>query len=188
MPRFARRRSVSRPKRKTKWCSATVNGGIPRKTLLAIGDGVPLCTTTTAVIDQADVVVGGVRGQISITKVKHDDDNPVVAWAIVLGRTGGSADVNPIQVFDPFDTNDLERQDILGMGMCNLPQGILTSADVMISSQEAMVTDVHVKTSRKLLRNWNNLFFWIVSDAGATAGSDDAYRVQASFRTIMKFG
>jgi len=187
MPRFAKRRSRGR-KRQTKWCAAVLNGGVPRTSALVVADALPLCQPTTAVPDQQDVVVGGIRGQINITKIQKDDDDPVVAWAIVLGRTGGSADSNPVQIFNPFLENDLERQDILGMGFCALPPFVLNSADVAVVNQAATVTDVVVKSSRKLDRNWNNLFLWVVSTAGATAGSDNSFRVQASMRTIMKFG
>ncbi len=185
MPRSVRRgRTAKRP---TKWCAAIVNAGVPKHDLLAVTDAVRLCQPTTAVPDQQDIVAGGIRGQINITRIQKDDDDPVIAWAIVMGRTAGVVSAGPVQVFDPFLENDLERQDILGMGYIAAPPILLNGADVAILNQQSSVVDVHIKTSRKVDRNWNNLFFWIASSAGAGAGTDNSFRCQASFRTLMKF-
>jgi len=186
MPRFAKRRSSGR-KRPTKWCAATINMGVPKHDLLAVADATPLCAQTGGLQDVQDIVIGPVRGQLSITRIQKDDDDNVIAWAIVLCRLE-AGDTVPVQVFDPFAVIDLERQDILGMGIIPCPAIVLNSTNVAVVSQESTVVDIVVKSSRKLQRNTNNLFLWVASSAGAGAGTDNAFRVQGSLRTIMKFG
>ena len=111
------------------------------------------------------------------------DSAPAVAWAIVLQRlTVGSS--TPVQIFNPFDVDDLERQDILGMGHCNIPAMSLTAGDVQTNTREAAVTKINVGVSRRVHRNTNNLFLWL-----AMLGSqDNAITAQVTIRSLMKFG
>ena len=182
MPRFARRSRGVRRKRPTKWCGATSFAGVPIVSALVVADATPLCQPTTAVLDQADPLAGWVRGDISISHSGSTDTAPAVAWAIVNMRL--AVDTNdPVQVFNPFAEADLERQDILGMGHCNIPAMSLTAADVQTNTREAMVTPINVKVGRRLARNTNNLFFWIV----ALGAQDNAMTAQVTLRTLMKF-
>ena len=182
MPRYAKR-SGPRRKRQTKWCAAVTFGGVPDTGSIATIDALPLCAPTTAVGDQADPVVGWCRGDITLSHSGSTDTAPAVAWAIVNMRLD-VATVLPVQIFNPFDVDDLERQDILGMGHCNIPAMSLNSSDAQTNTREAMVTKIEVKVSRRLHRNTNNLFLWI-----AMLGSqDNAITAQITVRSLMKFG
>jgi len=182
MARFARRNVRRTVKRRTKWCGSSDNSAVPSTTANVVTDATPLCQPTTAVIDQADPVVGWCRGAISLSRVNFADTTPSIMWAIVVGRTEPGA-VLPLQVFNPFDEGDLERQDILGMGMLVCPPVLLIpSTDAQTSNNQSTVTEINIKVGRKLMRNTNNLFLWIVADA-----INDAFQAQSVVRTLMKF-
>lgn len=182
MPRSARpRRAAKRP---TKWCGQIHNALVPDNGSLAVADGNALCRETSANSDNPDPLAGWVKGQISLSRVSTGDINPAVAWAIVLMRTAAGGALAPIQVFNPFGLEEMEIQDILGMGYCEIPPTVLNGADAHVINRQATVTNINIKVGRRLLRNRNNLFFWIASE-GAT---DNAYHAIASFRTLMKFG
>ena len=183
MPRFASRRSGPRRKRPTKWCGTTDFNAVPIVSASAVTDATPLCSVTTAVIDQADPLAGWCRGSITIGRSGVADAAPAIAWAVVNQRLDLGT-VLPVQVFNPFGDEDLERQDILGMGMCNIPPSVLTSADARVTSHSGMVTEINVKVGRRLMRNTNNLFLWIT----ALGAEDNAFSAQVVIRTLMKFG
>ena len=132
-------------------------------------------------VDQADPVVGWCRGSISVSRIVASDVTPALAWAITSSRlivgTG-----TPVQTFDPWDSEHLERQDILGMGHLPCPPTTLNSADVFGVNRETMVTDIHIKVGRKLHRNTNNLFLWVVGNT-----TDDQFGFNLTMRTLMKF-
>jgi len=178
MPRFVRRRSA--PKRRTKWCAAQADFNVPNIANNAVADAVPLCLPTTAVVDQADPVVGWCRGQISLSRVTITDTAPAVAWAIVVGRLTIAAST-PVQVFNPWSVDDLERQDILGMGHFEIPPIVDVGAGSVIDHSTRVAT-INIKTSRKLSRNTNNLFLWVVGNS-----LDNATTVKCAIRTLMKF-
>ena len=186
MARSARNRA---PRRKTKWLASTRNALVSNTTLLAASDGLPLAAGTDAVNDQADPTIVGVRGQISISRQNANDVNPAIAWAIVLMRTNPSTPNVPIQIFNPFDQDDLERQDILGMGHVPAPPENIDTGNTGVPDSRSNVVDVHIKAKRKYARNTNGLFFWIVGDNGlGVAPIDGTFRVIASFRTLLMFG
>jgi len=183
MPRFARGRSARRaPKRRTKWCGANRAFSVPNEANTVVGDAVPLCQPTTAVVDIPDPVVGWCRGMISLGRNNVTDTLSACAWAVVMGRTdpGGTA---PLQSFNPFLEADLERQDILGMGFIPIPPAILVpSTDAADINRAGTVVDINIRVGRKLMRNTNNLFLWIVSQS-----LDDSFTARTSVRTLMKF-
>ena len=183
MPRSARRNSAPRRKRPTKWCSAVSFSPVPIVSALAVGDAIPLCDPTTSVLEQADPVVGWCRGSITIGRSGVSDPAPAIAWAIVVQRLDIGLST-PTQVFNPWATDDLERQDILGMGHCDIPPAVLTSGDARVTSHSGMVTNINVKVARKLPRNTNNLFLWVV----ALGAEDNAFSAQTTVRSLMKFG
>jgi len=178
-------------KRQTKWCAATVNGLVPDHTDAVAADAVPLCVTTTAVQDEPDVVLGWMRGQITLSRLNPglDEQSMAVAWAIVMQRTLPGSPSQPVQVFDPFDIEDLERQDILGMGHFELPPVVIVpSNDATRTVQAATVVNIDVGVSRKLGRNTNNIFLWVASTDNVNDGPDNSFHIIGSIRSIMKFG
>ena len=180
MPRYRKRSSSV--KRQTKWCAAVQSGGVANVTSLVAGDATNLCPGTTADQDQPDPVVGWCRGSISISRINTSTVNPTVAWAIVLMRTAPGSPT-AVQTFSPYLGDDLERQDILGMGYCEVPPVAINSADNAVVDRSSKVTSINIKVSRKLHRNTNGLFFWIVAEGAG----DNQYHVEASIRTLMKF-
>ena len=185
MPRYASRGTrTARRRRQTKWCGVVTAAPVPNAANLVVGDALPLCSETSAVADQADVVLGWTRGSISLSRLTTSVGSPVVAWAIVLMRTSPAATTAPLQIFNPFLAEDLERQDILGMGHMEVPPLLLKADDTNAINKGSLVEHIHVKVSRKVARNSNNLFLWIVA-AGAT---DDVYASNCSIRSLMKFG
>ena len=174
-------RVVRKVKRQTKWCGHTAIANVPNESNVAIGDGRPLCDTTTAVNEQADPVVGFCRGSLSLSRVTATDTAVSVTWAIVNMRLAPGS-VLPVQVFDPYQEPDLERQDILGMGQLEIPAIILEADNTAIINHSTTVFDVNIKVGRRLRRNTNNLFLWLVS-----SGLDNAFLVRSTIRTLMKF-
>jgi len=184
MPRFARKTRIVSRKRQTKWCARATNLAVADTVNVAVGDGIPLCEPTAGIVDEADIVMGWCRGQISISMVDASVSNGACAWAIVRMRTNPGGTL-PVQIFNPFDVLDLERQDILGMGHIPLPPALLVpSTDAAVVNRASSVVDINIKTSRKVSRNSNNLFLWIV---GLTV-VDNGILAKASVRTLMKFG
>jgi len=181
MPRFARKRFVGRPKRRTKWCGQTSNTTIKNTTNVVVADAIPLCQPTSAVVDQADPTVGWCRGSISVSRLVFTDITPSIAWAIVINRTDAAGTV-PLQVFNPFDIDDLERQDILGMGHIPAPPILLQADNTAAGDFRSNVVDINVRVGRRLLRNTNNIFLWIVSDS-----LNVHFQQQTTVRTLMKF-
>ena len=175
-------RNVRMPKRKSKWCAAAFDFTVPAQASLVVGDGIALCDVTTAVNDQADPVVGWCKGAISISRATSSTPSPAVAWAITMGRlnTGTGA---VVQTFNPWDKGDLERQDVLGAGICEVPPLVLTSADALIDSRGSLVTPINIKVSRKFHRNTNMLFLWVVGLGAA----DNTTQASGFVRTLMKF-
>ncbi len=184
---MARRRSAPRRKRPTKWCGVVSRFVVPDSDSIVANDSIALCPTTTAVHDQADPVVGWVRGQISLSRTLGSMPTCAVAWAIVKMQTL-DASTTPVQIFDPFSADDIERQDILGMGHCVVPPIVLTSGDVQDVQRGNSVTNIHIKVGRKLLRNTQNLLMWIASTDQSAPGTDDAFTAIVTLRTLMKFG
>jgi len=176
------------PRRKTKWVASTTNALVSNTTNLAVSDGLPLAASTTAVNDQADPTIVGVRGQLSLSRQNANDVNPAIAWAIVLMRTAPDSST-AIQLFNPFLQDDLERQDILGMGHIPAPPENLEADNTGVPDSSTRVVDIHIKAKRKYARNTNGLFFWIVGENGTgVAPIDETFRVIASFRTLLMFG
>jgi len=94
----------------------------------------------------------------------------------------------PVQIFNPFDLGDLERQDIMGLGMVPIPALVkIPSTDVDDISGASVVLDINVKVSRKFARNTNQLFFWAATTDQSPPGSDNLIRGIGTFRTLMKF-
>ena len=183
MPRNVRRPLVRARKRPTKWCAIVNSAATPNTANLAVGDGIPLCDVTTAANDQADPVVGWCRGSISLSRGSTADVAPRVAWAIVSMRLDAGTG-NPVQEFDPWVQSDLERQDILGMGHLEVPAIVKlpTVADTDSENHATTVAHINIRVGRKLPRNTNNLFLWIV-----TQGIDNGYTATVTVRTLMKF-
>ena len=181
MPRPTTRRNAT--KRPTKWCGSFANTTVPLNTSLTVSDPVPLCTITNAAQNHPDPVVGWCRGSIDCSRLNGTDTNATVAWAIVMARlTVGS--VTPVQIFDAFNVQDLERQDILGMGYLTIPPVVLIpSTDVAAINKGVITQQINIKVGRKLLRNSNNLFLWLSS----FGGTDNSYVCRSSIRTLMKF-
>jgi len=176
-----------RPRRPTKWTSSQSTGNIPDSNSLVVGDGLALTTPTTESINRPDPTAIAIRGQISVGRNNAGTDKSNIAWAIVLMRLGVGS-TTPIQIFDPYDTGDLERQDILGMGFLPVPPVVLTpSSDAAAVDRQSTAIDVHIRSSRIVKQNTNNLFFWIASTDLAPPGSDDAFFFRASFRTLLKW-
>ncbi len=187
MARFRMRsRGVARRKRQTKWCGEEFNFQVPSAPALVVGDGNALCVVTTAVVDQADPLVGWCRGQISLSRRASVDGSPAVAWAIVAQRLTVGA-ITPAQTFNPFFKGDLERQDILGMGHCVVPPIVLKADNTFDLNRGNSVTDINVRVSRRLARNTNNLFLWIASEEAGTP-TDVTFHAIVTIRTLMKFG
>ena len=183
MPRFVRSRRSPVRKRQTKWCGIATSLTTPNPANATTADGIQLCTVTTAAPDQADPVVGWCRGNISITRSNTSDTTMSCAWAIVLMRLV-EGDTLPVQVFSPFLTGDLERQDILGYGHIEVPPTVLTpSTDARTPDRSSRVAEINLRVGRKLARNTNNLFLWIM-----TSGSDNGLSAEVDVRTLMKFG
>ena len=182
MPRNVRVVSRKR-KRPTKWCAESLSFDIPASGSIVVGDGQALCDNTVATQDVPDPLVGWCRGQISVSRNGTGTVTPAVAWAIVMMR------VNPgfetaLQTFDPWLKEDLERQDILGMGHCAVPPTVLIpSSDANVANRSSSVTDIHVKVSRRFLRNTNMLMLWVISKAG-----DGEFHAETTIRSLMKFG
>ena len=177
-------RNVSRtraPKRRTKWCGVADDFNVPNIANNAVGDAVALCEATNAVNDQADPVVGWCRGSISIARLTATDSAISVIWAIVLGRLDPGFAL-PIQTFDPFNNADLERQDILGMGNIPVPPVVLQADNTAVVNRSSSAVEVNIRVGRKLARNTNNIFLWIVS-----SGLDNGMTARVSIRTLMKF-
>ena len=184
MPRFASRgrRTLVR-KRQTKWCARATDLAVAAVGNLVVGDAIVLCEPTAGIVDEADIVMGWCRGQISISRVDASEDTPACAWAVVRMRTtpGGTA---PLQIFNPFDVLDLERQDILGMGHIPVPPMVVRpSDDTALVDRSSSVISINIKTFRTVARNSNNLFLWI-----ATLTVDNGILAKTSIRTLMKFG
>ncbi len=182
MPRNVRVVTRKR-KRPTKWCAEVESFSIPASSALVVGDGMALCDNTTATQDVADPLVGWCRGQLSISRSGVGTVNAAVAWAIVMMRVAPGNET-PLQTFDPWAKEDLERQDILGMGHCDVPPTVLIpSSDAQQANRGSLVTDIHIKVSRRFLRNTNQLMLWVVSKAG-----DGEFHCESTIRSLMKFG
>ena len=181
------RRSAPRRKRPTKWCGVVSRFVVPDSDSIVANDSIALCPTTTAVHDQADPVVGWVRGQISLSRLLGSMPTPAVAWAICKMQVLDGA-TTPVQVFNPFSADDIERQDILGMGHCQVPPTILQADNTIVTERSNTVTNIHIKVGRKLLRNTQSLLLWIASTDESAPGTDDAFQAIVTLRTLMKFG
>ncbi len=182
MANRGRRNFSNARKRPTKWCSAAFDFPVPSSPALAAADGVNLCVGTNADADMADPVVGWCRGGLSISRVGAAVDNPAVAWCIAMSRTDPGS-TTALQVINPWNASDMERQDILGWGICDVPPLGLNSADALVDLRGSLTTVVHVKTSRKYPRNSNQLTLWVA----AIGGTDNNYQVSGVIRTLMKF-
>ena len=178
MPRNVRVVTRSR-KRPTKWCASSALSIVPNQGGLAVGDGIPLCPGTAADADVQDPLIGWCRGHLSLSRVGIGEVNPCVAWAIVMMRTDPGT-TTPLQVFNPFNVPDLERQDILSMGHIAVPP--MTSAAA--ANRGSLVSEVNCRVGRKFHRNANMLFLWIVA-AGA---ADNDFECTSTIRSLMKFG
>ena len=180
MARSVRRGSVK--KRSTKWCGAVADFTVPNPANVVVGDAIPLCQATTATPETADPVAGWCKGSISLSRTNTSDVTPTCVWAIVMGRLStGSTSV--VQIFDPFTEADLERQDILGMGAIPVPGLDMTpSTDAKTPFRDSTVVHINIKVGRKLRRNTNNLFLWVLYD-----GSDNGVTATCQIRTLMKF-
>ena len=122
------------------------------------------------------------RGSITLSRLTATDTAISVLWAIVVNRLVVGSSL-PVQVFDPHDEDDLERQDILSMGSLVVPPVVLTpSTDAAAIGHGNSVSEINVRVGRKLARNTNNLFLWVVS-----SGLDNGMTVRTSIRTLMKF-
>ncbi len=183
MPRRIKR--TVRRKRPTKWCATVLKGQIPDSDSIILADAINLCPGTTAINDQADPVVGWCRGYLSVSRLLGSMPTCAVSWAIVKMQTD-SAGV-PVQIFNPFDLNDLERQDILGLGHMVVPPTVLTAGDVVQTQRGNSVTEINIKVGRKVLRNNQSLFLWTASTDESAPGTDNAFQLIASIRTLMKF-
>ena len=177
----------SRRKRPTKWCGVVTTGSVPDSDSLIVADSTNLCPVTTAANDSPDPVVGWCKGYISTSRLLGSMPTPACAWAIVL-QTMSEATGDPLQVFNPWDQTDLERQSILGMGHMAVPPIVLTpSNDTIVTQRQTTVTEINIKVGRKVLRNNQSLFLWFASTDEAAPGTDNAFQVIASIRTLMKF-
>ena len=174
-------------KRPTKWCGVVLKGSMPDSDSIVVADAVPLCPSTSSVNDEADPVVGWCKGHISISRLLGSMPTPAAAWAIVRMQSQPGTDT-PVQIFNPFNQGDLERQDILGMGHLVIPPIVLDSANVQETQRGTSVTEVNIKVSRKLSRNHENIYFWTASTDEAAPGTDNALQVISTIRTLMKFG
>jgi len=183
MARNVRRFTKAR-KRQTKWCGDYATVSVKNTGTLAVADRVALCGQTVSDPNIADPLIGWCRGQISLSRKGVGEVNPVVIWAVVLGRTIPGT-ITAVQTFNPFDAADLERQDILGMGHCPIPPVDLTpSTDTAVINRASTVTEIHIKVGRRWHRNANQLMLWVV----AGGAENDAYEANTSIRTLMKFG
>ena len=183
MPRYARKTRAR--KKQTKWCGAVNVFTVPNESNVAVADATELCQPTTAVLDQADPLVGWCRGNISMSRVTTTDTAAAVAWAIVMGRLDPGGALTPVQTFNPWSGDDLERQDILAMGHIPIPPIVKlpTVADSDAVDHSSVVVPITCKVGRRFHRNTNNLFLWVVS-----AGLDNSFQVRVAVRTLMKFG
>jgi len=170
-----------RAKRKTKWCAATSTITIPSTGNITTNDATALCPSSASDVDNPDPTVGWCKGSISLSRANSVDSQPAVAWAIVMGRTNPGT-TSPIQIFNPFAEDDLERQDILGMGYIACDPIILNSADAVTIQRSATVADINIRVGRKYARHSNGLFLWVVS-----VGTDDTWAATFSIRSLMKF-
>ncbi len=179
---------MSRRKRMaTKWCASTGNGTIPDGASATTADGAELCATTTAVIDEPDILAGWCIGDIQVSRLDAATQNAAIAWAIVMQRLSVGT-VTPAQVFSPFSRNHLERQDILAMGMIPTPPIIFVpSTDAPATDRSSVTVQVRCRVGRKLDRNTNNLFLWIASTDNVPPGTDNAFHAWWNIRTLMKF-
>ena len=175
------------PRRPTKWTSSQRSGVITDSDSLTVASALALTTPTTAALNRPDPTVVAVRGQISVTRNVATANFHTVAWAILVQRVSASLGTQPIQVFNPFDTGDLERQDIMGMGYIEVPGVNVDSTDTATNTAASRVADIHIRVARKLDQNSNNLFFWISSTDVAPPGTADAFVARASFRTLLKW-
>jgi len=181
MPRNVRGRTRV-AKRATKWCAVSAVIPVPNQAGLAIADGIPLCPNSISSADQADPLIGWCRGSLSLSRSGVGEVNPVVAWAIVMMRLDpGTTTLQ--QVFNPFDTDHLERQDILAMGHIAVPPTVLSSGDVATIARASTVSEITCKVGRKFHRNANMLTLWIV----AGGAEDVGYEVTGTIRSLMKF-
>ena len=190
MARFSRnsRRTFKR-KRATKWCARTVNGLVAGNNNLVTADAVSLCDTAQASIpDMQDVVLGNIRGQLSLFRLPASllEDSLACAWAIVKMKMAPGGTI-PVQLFDPFAQVDLERQDILGMGHIDIPPVLLQADNSVVTGGGCTVLDIDVKVGRKISRHSENLFLWIASTDNVGAGPDNSFHVIGSIRSLMKF-
>ena len=183
MPRRIVKRGRKRP---TKWCGVVTSGSVSDSNSLAVADAINLCPVTTAANDQADPIVGWCRGAISTSRLLGSMPTPAAAWAIVL-QTMSESTGEPLQVFNPWDQTDLERQSILGMGHMVVPPIVLDSSNVQETQRGTSVTEINVRVGRKVLRNNQSLFLWFASTDESAPGTDNAFQVIASIRTLMKF-
>ncbi len=111
---------------------------------------------------------------------------PAAAWAIVKMQINVSTG-EPVQIFNPFNSVDLERQDILGMGHLAVPPTILQADNTIVTERSNTVTEINIKVGRRLLRNTQALFLWTASTDESAPGTDNAFQIIGSIRTLMKF-
>ncbi len=91
-------------------------------------------------------------------------------------------------VFNPFNVEDVERQDVLGFGHIQVPPTILQADNTIVTERSNTVTNIDIKVGRKLLRNSQMLFLWLASTDEAAPGTDNAFQAIVTCRTLMKFG
>ena len=182
MPRRVSRSTRTRPRRPTKWCAAVADDPVANSANLTIADSIRLCASFPSEANQPDPVVGWCKGSISISRLISGEDTPVIRAAIVMCRLD-PATADPVQIFNPFNSADLERQDILWMGSAACPPTVLNAADAKVIDRSSTVLDINCKVSRKFATNTNNLFLWI-----ATATTDNLVQAHIVVRSLMKFG
>ena len=182
MPRNVRRRTVAR-KRQTKWCAISALLVAPNQSSIAVADGIPLCSNQDAAADQADPLIGWCRGSISLSRIRFGLEAPVVAYAIVMMRLVPGT-TTFVQTFNPFDTDDLERQDILTMGHIPVPPVLLQADNTEVANSQSSVVNINCKVGRRFKRNANMLTLWIAS----AGGEDNMVETTSTIRSLMKFG
>jgi len=122
---------------------------------------------------------------LQISRAVATSASPTICAAIVRMRTDPSSTLTPVQIFDPYDIPDLERQDILWLQMLSCPGLLATpSTDVLIPERDSIASNHSVGVSRTLDRNTNNLFLWIVGNGVV----NDEFVCSGIIRSLMKFG
>jgi len=176
-------RRAAAPHRPTKWCRRNFLDLVQDEANLVVGDGFVLCPITTAIDTIQDVTIFNTRiiGSLRRTAVTADLS---CMWVLAIQKFNFSTGV-VLQFVNPYNTDALSSQDIMGMGFLDCPPTVLNDVNTPLVNREGKAFEINVKAQRKLNRNTHTLVLTIASRSAGDV--DGVLSAEVVTSTLMKF-